>query len=141
MRNLRDNYMEILHNKNIKPSYSRIRVLEYLMVKKNHPTADQIYNELVSEIPTLSKTTVYNTLNLFIKSGLTRVITIEENEMRYDADVADHGHFKCESCGYVYDFWVNIECFGSEVLPGFKTNEKNVYFKGICANCLNNKKQ
>ena len=64
---------------------------------------EQIYTVLHKEIPTLSKTTVYNTLNTLIDAGLVKLITIDENETRYDIDTTTHGHFKCESCG-IYDF-------------------------------------
>ncbi|MCG8501875.1 MAG: transcriptional repressor, partial [Firmicutes bacterium] len=64
----------------IKPSYQRIKIFEYLRNTKSHPTVDEIFKEIVQEIPTLSKTTVYNTLSLFIEKGIVTVITIEENE-------------------------------------------------------------
>ncbi|MDD5601190.1 MAG: transcriptional repressor, partial [Actinomycetota bacterium] len=71
---------EILKEKNIKPSYQRIKILEYLILRKNHPTVDEIFKDLIKEMPTLSKATVYNTLDLFKRSGLARVVTIEDNE-------------------------------------------------------------
>ena len=55
---------DTLLEKNIRPSHQRIKVMEFLLKNKIHPTVDYIYNELHEEIPTLSKTTVYNTLNL-----------------------------------------------------------------------------
>ena len=55
---------KLLKEKDISPSIQRIRVLEYLQNSKNHPTVDNIYNDLIKEIPTLSKTTVYNILKL-----------------------------------------------------------------------------
>lgn len=51
----------------IKPSYQRMKVFQYLVDNHNHPTVDMIYKALCPEIPTLSKTTVYNTLNLFVE--------------------------------------------------------------------------
>lgn len=127
---------QLLRN-NIKPSYARIRIMEYLESRRNHPSADEIYNELVKDIPTLSKTTVYNTLNLFRDVGLVRVITIEENETRFDADTSNHGHFKCESCGKISDFFVQIEGMKMNGLDNFKIRQKDIYFKGICAKCIN----
>ena len=50
---------------NIKPTFPRMKIYEYLMEHKNHPSVDSVYQELVEEIPTLSRTTVYNTLHLF----------------------------------------------------------------------------
>lgn len=123
----------------IKPSYSRVKILEYIVNKKSHPTVEEIYNVLIKELPTLSKTTVYNTLNILMEAHLVRLITIEDNETRYDADLSEHGHFKCESCGQIYDFRISLEENAVAGLDGFLIEDKNVYFKGVCQNCLTNK--
>ncbi|MBA1336307.1 MAG: transcriptional repressor [Firmicutes bacterium] len=122
----------------IKPSYPRIKILEYLITKRSHPTVDEIYSNLVKEIPTLSKTTVYNTLNLLISANIVRVVASEENETRYDADVTSHGHFKCEKCGAIYDFRIDVGALKTDDLKNFKIKEKNVYYRGICEECLDN---
>jgi len=124
-----------LQKNNIKPSYARIKIYEYLTVKRNHPAVDMIYNELSAEIPTLSKTTVYNTLGLLADAGLVRAITIEDNETRYDAGMQDHGHFKCESCGRIFDFSFESDSLVYDGLADFEINTKNVYFNGICSGC------
>ena len=131
-----ENIKNYLLEKDIKPSYPRMKILEYLMTQKNHPTVDNIYSELVKEMPTLSKTTVYNTLNSFIKEGIARVITIEEGETRYDADIENHGHFKCTKCGAIHDFKINETQIEKEGLEDFKVEEKNFYYLGLCKNCL-----
>ncbi len=128
--------VEYLRKSNIKPSYARIKIMEYLIEHPVHPTVEEIYSNLVQEIPTLSKTTVYNTLDLFIRHDLARMVTIEENETRYDADTTNHGHFKCETCGCVYDFSVNADTMVIKGLDNFAVTEKNVYYKGICKKCL-----
>jgi Fur family peroxide stress response transcriptional regulator len=129
---------EYLVKNKIKPLYNRVKVLEYLIVKQNHPTVDEIYNNLVKELPTLSKTTVYNTLKLFLQANLVRLIAIEDNETRYDVIISNHGHFKCEECKEIYDFTIDIDSVETEELKQFKIKEKSVYYKGICPNCLNN---
>lgn len=126
-----------LKNKNIRLSHQRLKVLEYVVNHGCHPTVDQIYSNLHNEIPTLSKTTVYNTLNTLVEAGMVRLINIEDNEARYDINTENHGHFKCESCGEIYDFDINIDSFNSKDLKGFKINNKDVYFKGICPRCDN----
>ncbi|WP_297597736.1 Fur family transcriptional regulator [uncultured Cetobacterium sp.] len=121
----------------IKPSYQRMKIFQYLLENRTHPTVDEIYKSLSKEIPTLSKTTVYNTLSLFIEKGIARVITIEENETRYDADMDVHGHFKCVECKKVYDVPVKIDQILIDGMEDFKINEYHVYFKGICSKCQN----
>jgi Fur family transcriptional regulator, peroxide stress response regulator len=58
------NTSEFLKNHSIRPSYQRIRIYDYLTSMRNHPTIDMIYSSLIREIPSLSKTTIYNTLRL-----------------------------------------------------------------------------
>lgn len=125
-----------LMKKNIKLSYQRLKVLEYLTRNRCHPTVDQIFTDLQKDIPTLSKMTVYNTLRVLADAGLVRIITIEDNETRYDIETRNHGHFKCEACGTIYNFNVDMNALTSEDLNSYKINDKNVYFKGICPNCL-----
>ena len=125
-----------LKNKGIRPSYQRVKVLEFLYQVNSHLTADMIYRSLLKEIPTLSKATIYNSLHSFVDAGLIRVINIDDDEMRYDVVLADHGHFKCDSCGSIYNFAIDINSVPFDELNQFQVNEKNVYFKGLCPNCV-----
>lgn len=136
MENKIVNVSEYLKSNGIKPSFQRIKIFEYLMNTKEHPTVDVIYKALISEIPTLSKTTVYNTLNLFVENKVALLITIEDNETRYDADTSLHGHFKCEKCQKVLDFDVKISDLMIKELDNFQINQQHIYFKGICNGCL-----
>lgn len=136
MNALNLNIRDYLKENGIKPSYLRIKILEYLLKYKSHPTVDEIYRELSGEIPTLSKTTIYNTLNLFVEKKVAQLIVIEENETRYDADIRVHGHFKCGACGKIYDIPVDISSIKVEGLDKFQVDETHIYFKGICDKCL-----
>lgn len=132
---------DTLLEKNIRPSHQRIKVMEFLLKNKIHPTVDYIYNELHEEIPTLSKTTVYNTLNLFVDANLVKTISIEGNEARYDIVTEDHAHFKCLKCNKIYDFPIDTDGIVSKELNDFKISEMDVFFKGICAKCSNESKE
>ena len=126
---------QALFDKGINLSHQRLKVLEYLLSHDGHPSADQIYRNLKDSMTTLSKTTVYNTLNLLEEAGVIRAVTIENDEVRYDIMTDFHGHFKCKICGQIYNFPVesNIEFH----LPkNFKIDQKDLYLKGICPTCL-----
>jgi Fe2+ or Zn2+ uptake regulation protein len=131
---------EYLKSKGVRPSEQRIRIFKYLYVNKNHPTVDMIYRELVQKMPCLSKTTVYNTLNIFLKNNVVRQLAIEENESRYDAIINLHGHFKCEKCENIYDFDIEKTNNEYEDLKKYEINEKYILFKGICPSCLKSSK-
>ncbi|MGI6562758.1 MAG: Fur family transcriptional regulator [Clostridia bacterium] len=129
-----------LTKNNIKPSIHRIKILEYLRDNRTHPTVDEIYLNLKEGCPTLSRATVYNTLSLFVQSGIVRPLTIEDREIRYDYNTEDHGHFKCEQCGFLSDFEVNVAQLKYEGLEHHEITNKDVYFRGVCNKCLGNKK-
>ena len=138
MNYLLKNIADTLTKNKIRPSFQRIKVLDYLISNQHHPNVDRIFKDLQSEVPTLSKATIYNTLNLFVKAGLVRVLTIEDKETRYDIVTETHGHFKCEECGTIFNFEVDPELLATDELAGFKIVERNVYFKGVCSKCLLN---
>lgn len=130
-----------LSKRKIRASHQRIKILQYLENNRCHPTVDQIYSALHPEIPSLSKTTIYNTLTTFLETGLVRALSIGDNETRFDITIEDHGHFKCEACGTIYNFAINMDSLTSRDLSNFKIQDKNVYFKGICPGCLSDIKE
>ncbi|HHW30075.1 MAG TPA: transcriptional repressor [Clostridiaceae bacterium] len=139
MNGVKTNLEEILNklkNNNIRLSHQRLKVLEYLDNNRIHPTVEQIYNGLHDDIPTLSKTTIYNTLNTLTEAGLVKIITTEDNEARYDINIDAHGHFKCKACGNIYDFEVNMDSLEIKGLNGFKIYNRDIYFSGFCSKCM-----
>ncbi|MDR2771373.1 MAG: transcriptional repressor [Clostridiales Family XIII bacterium] len=118
----------------LRPSSARIHVLRYLEKHRNHPTADLIYKALRPDLPSLSRASVYNSLSALARSGLVRPLTMDGDELRYDAFVEDHGHFCCERCGAICDF----ELPPSEAalkLDGFVVNRKDLLVFGFCPSC------
>lgn len=126
---------EILNKHNIKPSYARIKIYKYLDDYKSHPTVDEIYNCLIEEIPTLSKTTVYNSLNLFEDKDLVHSLSMDNLEKRYELSSGDHIHFKCQVCKNIYDLPFREEEILPEGYEDYKINERHIFLKGICKNC------
>jgi len=131
----------ILIEQNIKPSFQRIKIYEFLLKNNIHPNIEIIYSNLSKGIPTLSKTTIYNTLKKFEEKGLILSVNIDEKEIRYDAILKTHGHFKCESCGEIFDFDYNYNDIKFKGLENFILTKTDVMVKGICNKCkLKNKK-
>ena len=124
-----------LAEKGIRPSYQRLRIFNALAGTKEHPSAETIYRELLPEIPSLSRTTVYSTLALFTQHGLAVQIPIDGEEMRYDADTSEHGHFRCSSCGRVFDFPMAKGSVLPELPAGFKADIVQLFCVGTCAAC------
>ncbi|MCE5300917.1 MAG: transcriptional repressor [Spirochaetia bacterium] len=124
-----------LKSKNIKPSMIRIKVMQYLLDNRTHPDADTIYRALIREIPTLSKTSIYNTMKVLSKGGLVLEIPGGNNQVRYDGYMHRHGHFTCATCGKLLD--VDLACASCRVsgIDGAKILEEQLNIKGICPEC------
>lgn len=128
--------IELLRSHGLKASITRIKIYSYLMMNHIHPTMEDIYNELIDEIPTLSKTTIYNVLNLFLEKKLIKNILIEENVVRYDINLENHAHFKCSNCGKIYDLPIKRKV-EIDLPEGFEIEEEHIYFIGTCGECKN----
>lgn len=131
----------LLKTKGLKPTYQRLRILEYMdNHEKCHPTAEMIYESLAPEIPTISVTTIYNTLNAFLEKGLVSAETITGTEIRYDIATRPHHHFLCKKCGGIID--LDIRCpyidLEAESVDGHQITEVHGYFMGTCKKCLIN---
>ena len=131
-----NNITEQLKEKGVRPSYQRIRVLQYLHDHIGHPTAEEIYEALSPEIPTLSRTTIYNTLHTFASNGLVNCLSIDGVDTRYDAILERHGHFKCRQCGVIYNFKADPDRIETPGLKGFEIENRNIIFTGVCPDCL-----
>ena len=132
---------KILDENHVKPSINRIKIFEYLMKNKSHPTVDEVYRSLKGELPTLSKATVYTSFKAFLDAGIVKALNMEGQEARFDYNMTGHGHFKCEKCEKLYDFDIMIENEVLKSLKGFSIKETDVLVKGICKDCLNICKQ
>lgn len=129
--------MTTLAEHGIKPSVQRLAVMGYLLAHRTHPTVDEIYNALTAEIPTLSKTTVYNTLRLLVEHGAASQLTIDERNVCFDAETAPHAHFLCTHCGHVYDVPLRAADLSTEaeIPEGFSTASAALYYRGTCKVC------
>ena len=131
-----DKYVKQLKEKQIKVTSQRLEILRYLDNHRTHPTADEIYQQLKQNNPALSKTTVYNSVDILKENGLIQSIYISGSEHRYDYKHGMHHHFLCKKCGEIID--IDIECpnLNTILKCGNQVDEVHGYFKGICKKCL-----
>ena len=131
-----ENYVDLLKKHELKVTPQRLEILKYLDNHKTHPTANEIYKSLKKKNPSLSKTTVYNSLDTLIKNKIIQELSISKSELRYDFKEAMHHHFLCKSCGKILD--IDVECpnLGKMLKGKHRIEEVHGYFKGICYECL-----
>ena len=130
--------IELLREHDVKPSMQRLAVMQYLDLHRTHPTVEDIYISLSPKMPTLSRTTIYNVLHLFLDKNLVQMLTIDEKKVCFDGNTMPHSHFFCMRCGRVYDIEQKDTLFSQQnfMLEGHEVRETQVYYKGICSKCL-----
>ncbi|MCH5255478.1 MAG: transcriptional repressor [Lachnospiraceae bacterium] len=122
----------------IKNSRQRQVIKEFLMTRKDHPTADVVYMNVRKQFPNISLGTVYRNLTLLSDLGEISRLRVGDGVDHFDADTSRHYHFICSKCGQVTDLKMdNIDNivdiagmnFNGEI-QGYVT-----YFYGICGEC------
>ena len=130
-----------LVERGIRPSVQRLAIMDYLINHPTHPTIDDVYQSLCEDVPTLSRTTVYNTLRMFSEKHAAQMITIDDHRVCYDGNINSHVHFFCKKCGKIIDLFDEeapvLE--GEKVINGNIVHEEQLYYKGICAECAKKK--
>lgn len=126
-----------LKSHGIRPSMQRMAIMEYLMSHATHPTVDVIYNQLLPKMPTLSRTTIYNTLELFREKGAIRVLNLDNKTAHYDGDTSVHAHLLCRRCGNIYDIEIPSLLYAElNNLPDHLVEQTEISYRGVCSDCL-----
>lgn len=121
----------ILRQCGIQPTPQRIAVVECVLTNTSHPTADDVLISARKKCPTVSRATVYNTLNLLVEKGLIGMQTIREGAVVFDPNVEKHHHFIDEDTGEIYDIpWDQLEVKGKEKFKNFEIHEFQVIMRG-----------
>ena len=120
--------------------YSRQRELILKTLKENciHPTAEQLYELIRREEPTVSLATVYRNLNLLAENGMVKKIEGLDGTAHFDHQTFDHYHFICTKCNRVFDIPCDIApdlAQDVESRPGFRLASYDVSFRGTCKSC------
>ena len=117
--------------------YSRQReaIMDYLMSREDHPTAEMVYTNVRLTNPKISLGTVYRNLGLLEEDGEIRKVSCGDGVERYDARTAPHYHYHCRICGSVKDLPSDMTKSPKEMLPSaFEDGIEgyNILFYGIC---------
>lgn len=120
--------------------YSRQRELikNFLAMRKDHPTADMVYQNVRQQDPNISLGTVYRNLTLLADSGEINRLNMGDGVDHFDADTSPHYHLLCTKCGRVVDLEMDsIESITDTASAGFDGYVAGhvTYFYGTCCSC------
>ena len=116
----------------------RAAVFRHLSATGNHPTADEVFTAVRTQITDISLATVYKALETIVGCGLATKLTYGDDSARYDARTDDHVHARCLTCGAVRDVHgSSITGHLSDIRPadGFRVEGYRVEVVGYCGGC------
>lgn len=116
-------------------SHQREVILGNVLSRKDHPTAEQIYEDVKREIPNISLGTVYRNLNFLAGEG--KILKVDLEKSVFDSTLEGHNHMLCEKCGRVVDVDIDINTANFFDKLGNIITKADVRFTGICAQCKN----
>jgi Fe2+ or Zn2+ uptake regulation protein len=94
---------QLAHPLGRRSTRQREAVYDYLRAVHHHPTAEDVYLAVRRRLPRVSLATVYNALELFVRTGLASKLTYGDAAARYDIRTDVHSHARCLGCGRVDD--------------------------------------
>ncbi len=113
-------------------------VLEAVAKLANHPTADEVYVEVVEQYPSISRGTVYRNLDKLAKGGVIGRLDISSKACRYDHKIIPHYHARCDVCYRLFDVEIDSIVEPDKMVKESKDFLVKGYvltFHGICKQC------
>ena len=123
----------------LKYSRQREAIKEFLMTRKDHPTADVVYENIKKSYPNISLGTVYRNLSLLSEIGDIQKLSNFGGADHFDGNAAPHCHFMCTNCKKVIDLDADeMNDIAPKTVRNFhgKITSCDIRFFGLCEDCL-----
>jgi Fur family peroxide stress response transcriptional regulator len=133
----------------LKLTPQRIAIVRLFAADESHPTAQDMFERLRPEFPSMSFATVYNTLDTLAKAGLAGIVRLpgkRGDAARFDPNTGPHHHAVCDVCGTVVDLPASLAPTAAAVkklrraAPGFSVRTVERIYRGFCARCASSRR-
>lgn len=119
-------------------TFQRTLVFETVNALKHHPTADEIYLDVIKTHPNISRATIYRNLNQLCEAQQINKVEVPDGADRFDYLLSNHYHAKCSLCCGIFDVDMQyIQDLQKSIgdSQGFEFSGHDIIFRGICRNC------
>jgi Fe2+ or Zn2+ uptake regulation protein len=133
----------LFRRRGLKVTPQRELIFELLWDAGHHPTADSVFAEARTRMPTMSLRTVYQTLNDLASMGELQLLDLGTGSSRFDPNTDVHHHLVCTGCGKVRDLYADYSAISvpDGASGGFQVGAAEVVFRGLCEDCQIQKTQ
>lgn len=135
---------EYLDNKHLKRTEERHMVLKVICTFKSHFDVNMLYDQLQAVHFTVSRATIYNTLELLINAGVIIRHPLHGGLRQYELCqlAANHTHLVCTRCGCIRELSMETQAIDLPALRKirFTPTHQCLYIYGLCHKCKQQKK-
>jgi Fur family peroxide stress response transcriptional regulator len=122
----------------LKVTPQRVFIYEELLKATDHPSIDEIYQRVKRLLPNISFDTVYRTALSLTEKGIIEIVEGHSGSRRFDANTAQHHHFRCLKCHKIIDF--ESDYFDQVTIPvelqkRFHITGRKIMLEGVCDDC------
>ena len=136
-------FERICRERRLPLTVQRRAILQAILGRDDHPTADQIHAQIKTQLPDVSRTSVYRILEMLVETDMITKVCHPGSAARFDPKLRQHHHLVCLSCQRIID----VEEPRLDRLPlpdvrdiGFQIDDYHVHFRGVCAACARKQK-
>ena len=131
-------FEEVCRRRGIPLTVQRRSVFAAVLARSDHPTAEQVFQDIRAHVPGISRTTVYRTLDTLVELGLVRKASHLGAAARFDPNTERHHHIVCRVCETVVD--LSARALDTVPVPdlrrhGFLVDDYSIHFTGLCDGC------
>ncbi len=129
--------VQLFRARGLKVTPQRECIFDVLWGAEGHPSAEAVYAEARTRMPTMSLKTVYQTLHDLTEMGEVQQLDLGTGASRFDPNVDVHHHLVCTGCGKVRDLYADYSRIEVpiEAQQGFAVGSAEVVFRGLCGEC------
>jgi Fur family peroxide stress response transcriptional regulator len=133
----KEKIIEAFRKNGFRATPQRIAIAQFVFNRKDHPTAEQVFDVVKRTHPSISLSTVYNTLNSMKDVNMVQELAFG-NTHRYDPNTSIHVNLVCMNCGDIID--IENKTIEKEIDKISKRNGVSITghrfdIYGICRKC------
>ena len=102
---------DVLKSEGLRATKQRLDIWDELSSSDKHRDIETILVDLKKKKINVSRATLYRTIDVFVKHGLLKKITLDYGKFLYEHNKKTispkHDHIVCEDCGEIFEFYDN----------------------------------
>jgi Fur family ferric uptake transcriptional regulator len=138
---IQESFTNYLTEKKLRKTEERYAILEGVCAFTGHFDIIMLHNKIKEARYYVSRSTVYNTLEVLLDAGLVVGYQTNSQSVQYELKkyAETHSHLFCTKCGSIREIKnTHLKgCLSTMKTPGFTADFYSLYIYGICRKCKN----